>query len=92
MAFTNFRWIASFPFMAYDGVVCQGNPWMVIWSQFLAISLLILFCMFYVQVYILKKDRKLGAQQEARGTTAGATASTASGDRRPTTPAKPHAE
>lgn len=100
---TNLRFTTSWPFLDFDESVCAGSPKAVAWSQFLTVTLLILFVDFYIKVYHQGRDRKLAAQAEAEAAAAkdaaikapaspgGASNGASNGTARPTTPAKkPH--
>ena len=96
---TNLSFTTSFPFIDFDASVCAGSPKAVAWSQFLTITLLILFVDFYIKVYHQGRDRKLAAEAEADAAKAAgkppaspkaASNGSSNGAARPTTPAKPH--
>lgn len=98
VSLVNLRTSSSFPFFDYDDSICAGSPQAVAYSQFLTISLLILFVNFYISTFIKGRDRKLAAQVEAENAAAAANGgdsfepATNGTKRRPTTPAKPHSE
>jgi len=64
-SFENFRFSSSFPFIDYDKSICSGSPYLVLWSQWLTMSLLVLFSIFFYTTFVLKRDRKLAAEAEA---------------------------